>query len=112
MTGGSLLLLMLLVSSASLLLQGAALILLLHQHPVAGTERLATRGYVRTAACRVADAVVYVTVAAVQMAGARVNGGDLTPEALVIFSGVQLLWLGNAAADILTRRRLRTGGSG
>jgi secreted trypsin-like serine protease len=100
--------LMLLVSWTSLVLQGLALTHQVRQRPAAGAERLAGRGYIRTAACRVAAATVYVVVALLQVAGVRINGsGGLTPEALVIFSAVQMLWLSNAALDIAVRHKLR-----
>lgn len=112
MTGGLLLLLMLLVSLTSLALHMAALTVLWRQRPRGEAERIASRGYVRTAACRVTAALVYSCAATFQMAGARVNGGDLTPEALIIFTSVQILWLSNALADVAARRRLRNQAEG
>lgn len=108
MTNNVLLLLMLLVSWTSLVLQGAAFIHLHRQQASYEEERVAAHGYQRTAAFRVVAAAIYVTVALLQVAGVRINGsGGLTPEALVIFSGVQVIWLSNAALDIRVRRRLR-----
>jgi hypothetical protein len=62
-----------------------------------------SRGYLRTIACRVAAATAYVVVAAVQAAG----DGSLSPEALAVFTAVQVLWVGNSLADIRIRRRLQ-----
>lgn len=107
MTSGVLLWLMVAVSATSLVLQSAALAHMLRQQAASTPERLAGRGYVRTAGCRVAAAGVYVTVALLQVTGVRINGsGGLSPESLVIFSGVQTLWLANAGMDIIVRRKL------
>jgi hypothetical protein len=118
-TGGGLLLLMLLVSWSSLLLQAAALVHLVRQRAGYAAEQLAGGGYVRTAACRVAAAAVYVTVAVLDAAGVQVPGaGGVSAEALVVLTAVQLLWLSNSALDIRLRRRLKReepqdrGGSG
>ena len=108
MTGGALLLLMLLVSWTSLVLQAAAMIHLRLQRPTHEAERLAGRGYVRTAACRVLAAAVYSAVALLAVLGVRIPGaGTLGPEALLVFSGVQTIWLANSALDIRVRRKLR-----
>lgn len=113
MTGGGLLLLYLLVSWTSLVLQGAALVHLLRQRAVCRAEQVAGPGYIRTAACRVAAAAIYVTIALLQVAGARIPGsGGVTPEALVVLSAVQVLWLTNAALDIRVRRQLRKDSTG
>jgi len=105
MTGGSLLLLMLLVSWTSLVLQAAAAVHLWRQRNEPG--RLAGRGYLRTAACRVLAACIYVTVAVLQATGVQVPGaGSLGPEALVVFSAVQFIWITNSAMDIAVRRKL------
>jgi hypothetical protein len=110
MTGGTLLLLMLLVSWTSLVAQAAAMIHLWRQRARTAVEELAGRGYVRTAACRVTAAVVYVTVALLAATGVQVPGaGGLSPEALVVFTGVQGIWLVNSALDIRIRRRLARG---
>jgi hypothetical protein len=107
LTGGGLLLLMLLVSWTSLVLQAAAALHLWLQRASSTAERLAGHGYVRTAACRVAAAAVYSAVALLAVAGVRIPGaGTLGPEALIVFSGVQMIWLANSALDIRVRRRL------
>lgn len=109
MSGGSLLLLMLLVSWTSLMLQGAAAVHLWRQRNEPG--KLAGHGYARTAACRVLAAVIYVTVALLQVLNVRVPGaGSLSPEALVVFTAVQFIWIVNSAMDIRVRRRLTRGG--
>ena len=101
---------MLLVSWTSLILQGIAAVLLWRQRNDPG--RLAGHGYLRTAACRVLAAAIYVTVALLQVLGVQVPGaGDLSPEALVVFTVVQILWFLNSAMDIRVRRQLR-GGAG
>ena len=108
MTGGALLLLMLLVSWTSLLLQAAALVHLWRQQASYAAERLAGHGYVRTAACRVLAACIYVTVALLDATGVQVPGaGALGPESLVVLTLVQAIWLYNTALDIRLRRRLR-----
>lgn len=107
MTGGSLLLLMLLVSWTSLLLQAAAAVHLRRQHASYRAEQLAGRGYIRTAGCRVLAAMIYVTVALLQVTGVHIPGsGGLSPEALVVFCAVQLIWITNSALDIAVRRKL------
>lgn len=112
MTGGGLLLLMLLVSWTSLVLQSAALVHLLRQRGTYQAERIAGRGYVRTAACRVAAACIYVTVALVQATGNTTARAGLTSEALIVLTVVQGIWLLNAGLDIRLRRKLRNGTSG
>lgn len=108
MSGGILLLLMLLVSWTSLLLQSAAAVHLWRQHASYEAERLAGHGYVRTAACRVGAAAIYSTVALLAILGVRIPGaGTLGPEALVVFTGIQLIWLGNSLLDMRIRRQLR-----
>lgn len=108
MPGGALLLLMLLASWSSLVLQGAALLHLLGQRAAYRAEQLAGGGYVRTAACRVAAAAVYVTVAVLDAAGVQVpGGGGVSAEALVVLTAVQFLWLVNSALDIRLRRKLK-----
>jgi len=106
-TGRALLLLMLLVSWTSLVLQSGALVHLRRQHASYAAEGLAGRGYVRTAACRVLAAAVYSAVALLDIIGVRIPGaGTLSPEALIVFSGVQAIWLVNSALDIRVRRQL------
>lgn len=107
MTGGALLLLMLLVSWTSLVLQAAAMLHLRRQRASQEAERLAGHGYVRTAACRVLAACVYVTVALLDAVGVQVPGaGTLGPESLVVLTVVQAIWLCNTAMDIRVRHRL------
>jgi hypothetical protein len=106
-TGGALLLLMLLVSWTSLVLQAAAMIHLRRQRAACAAERLAGHGYVRTAACRVLAAAAYSAVALLAVLGVRIPGaGTLGPEALVVFTAVQGIWLANSALDIRVRRGL------
>lgn len=106
----SLVLLMLLVSCTALLLQTLAMVHLIRQRASYKAEELAARSYVRTVACRVMQACIYVAVASLQAADVHVLGiGGVGPETLVILSGVQLMWLVNSALDISTRRHLRAG---
>lgn len=117
MTGGALLLLMLLVSWTSLILQAAAMVHLWWQRATYAAERLAGRGYVRTAACRVLAACIYSAVALLAVLGVRIpGGGTLGPESLVVLTVVQAIWLSNTLLDIRLRRKLRdddpTGGNG
>jgi len=103
-----LLILMLLVSWTSLVLQAAALGCQRAQRASYRAERIAGRGYVRTAFCRVLAAVIYVTVALLQLAGVQISGaGTLSPEALVVFTTVQIIWITNAGLDVRARRQLR-----
>jgi hypothetical protein len=101
-----LVLVFLLVSSLSLASQAAALARLSARRPGTRAEALAGRGYIRTVACRVLAATVYTVVAAVQLAGA----GTLSAEALIVFTAVQGLWIGNSLADIRVRRALAQAG--
>lgn len=108
MTGGVLLLLMLLVSWTSLVLQSAALLHLRRQRSTYTAEGLAGHGYVRTAACRVLAAAIYSGVALLAVLGVRIPGaGTLGPEALLVFSGAQMIWLVNSVLDIRVRRQLK-----
>lgn len=103
----ALLLLMLSVSGASLLLHSAALTHQLRQEASSAAVRWVERGYVRTAACRVVAASVYVAAAALQVAGVRFSGyGSLSTEALIIFTAVQGIWVANSIMDIRIRMRL------
>jgi hypothetical protein len=102
-----LLILMLLVSWTSLVLQAAALAHQIAQRASYRAERIAGHGYVRTAACRVMAAMIYVTVALLQLSGVQINGGGtLSPEALIVFTTVQIIWITNAGLDIRARRQL------
>lgn len=93
------------VSCTGLILQMLAFIRLAVQRAASPVERLVGDGYLRTVACRVLAATVYVAVAAVQLAGA----GTLTGEALIVFTSVQILWQLNSLADIRIRRKLNEG---
>ena len=95
----------LLVSCISLAFQAAAFARLITRRPRTPVEGLVGGGYTRTVGCRVLAATVYVAVAAVQLAGA----GTLTGEALIVFTAVQGLWVGNSLLDIRIRRTLTTG---
>jgi hypothetical protein len=98
---------MLLVSWTSLLLQLAAAVHMWRQRAVGAAVRLAGHGYARTAACRVLAASVYCTVALLAVVGVRIPGaGTLSPEALVVFTGIQVIWGVNSALDIRVRHRL------
>jgi hypothetical protein len=90
------------VSCVSLMLQVLAFTRLAVQKAASPTEKLVGDGYLRTIGCRVLAATVYVVVAAVQLAGA----GELTAEALVVFTAVQILWQLNSLSDIRIRREL------
>lgn len=107
MSGGTLLLLMLLVSLTSLILQTVALANQLLERSRSETENIVRRGFVRTAGCRMLTASVYFSAALLQTIGVPIPGsGGLTPEALVIFTGAQLVWWYNAAMDLHARRKL------
>lgn len=97
-----LVLVFLLVSCLSWVFQVLAFARLLERRARTATEELAVSGYLRTVACRVLAATVYVVVAAVQLAG----DGTLSFEALVVFTAVQTLWWVNSLLDIRIRRRL------
>jgi hypothetical protein len=97
-----LVLLFLLVSCLNMVLQIMAFARLLAHRARTPVEELVGGGYLRTVACRVMAATVYVVVAAVQLAG----GGTLTAEALIVFLLVQLLWQLNSLLDIKIRRAL------
>lgn len=99
--------LMLIVSAASLVSQVVAIIALRHREAVHPAERTAGRGYARTVASRIGLAVMYVTIAALAVAGVQVPGsGGLSPESLIVFTGVQVVWLANSCADVAALRRI------
>lgn len=105
----NLVLLLLLVSCVSWVFQAAAFARMAAGRPGGHAEGLIGRAHLRTVGCRVLAATVYVVVAAVQLAGA----GTLTPEALLVFTSVQGLWITNTLLDMRLRRTLtRTGGPG
>ena len=102
------LLVMLLVSWSSLLLQGFAAAHLWKQHSTYRAEKLAGHGYVRTAACRVLAASIYSAVALLAVLNVHIPGaGALSPEAVFVFTGVQIIWLTNSLLDIKVRSKLR-----
>jgi hypothetical protein len=97
------------VSCVSLVFQVLAFTRLVAQRAATPVEELVGGGYLRTVACRVLAAVIYVVVAAVQLAG----DGSLSAEALAVFACVQLIWVSNSLLDISIRRTLgRTGRPG
>jgi hypothetical protein len=98
----SLELVFLLVSCLSLMLQVLSYVRLVAQRARNDAEEIAGGGYTRTVLCRVLAATVYVVVAAVQLAG----DGSLTPEALIVFSSIQVLWQLNSLQDIRVKRQL------
>lgn len=97
-----LVLIFLLVSCLSLMFQVLAFIRLAARRAATPVEELVGGGYLRTVACRVLAATIYVVVAAIQAAGA----GSLSAEALIVFTSVQLIWQLNSVLDIRIRRRL------
>lgn len=104
-----LVLVFLVVSCVSLAFQVLAFTRLAVQRAATPAEELVGGGYLRTVACRVLAAVIYVVVAAVQLAGA----GTLSPEALIVFTAVQAIWQANSLMDIRIRRALgQAGGRG
>jgi hypothetical protein len=64
-------------------------------------------GMLRTAICRVIAAAIYVCVGVVTLIAQQA----LPVLALVVFSFVQLMWQGNAFADVRLRRDLTDGDS-
>jgi len=92
----------LIVSCLSLVLQVLAFVRLAVQQAGTPMVELVAAGYLRTVGCRVLAATIYVVVAAVQLAGE----GSLTPEALIVFTAVQIIWQLNSLADITVRRKL------
>jgi cobalamin biosynthesis protein CobD/CbiB len=95
----------LLVSCLSWMFQLLAFIRLAARRARTPTEELVSGGYLRTVACRVLAATVYVVVAATQLAGS----GTLSAEALVVFTSIQLLWQLNSVMDVRIRRSLSRG---
>ena len=92
----------LLVSCLSLVFQAAAFVRLAGRRARTPVEQLVSTGYLRTVACRVLAAAIYVAVATVQFAGA----GTLSAEALIVFTLVQIIWQVNSLLDIGIRRKL------
>jgi len=95
----------LLVSCLSLVFQLLAFIRLAARRARTPAEELVGGGYLRTVACRVLAATIYVVVAAIQFAGA----GTLSAEALIVFTSVQVIWQVNSVLDIRIRRSLSQG---
>lgn len=69
---------------------------------VGRAARLARRGLIRTVACRILAAVVYIGVAVVTV----VARPALPVVALAVFTGTQLLWQLNSLLDVRLRRDL------
>jgi hypothetical protein len=97
-----LVLVFLLVSCLSLVFQVLAFARLTAQRARTPLEELVGGGYLRTVSCRVLAATIYVVVAAIQLAG----DGTLSAEALIVFTGVQGIWITNSLMDIRIRRQL------
>jgi hypothetical protein len=102
----SLVLVFLLVSCVSLVFQVMAFGRMAVLRARSPAEELVGGGYLRTVACRVLAATIYVVVAAVQLAG----DGALSAEALIVFTSVQAIWVTNSLLDIRIRRNLQSGG--
>lgn len=96
----------LLVSCLSLVFQLLAFIRLAMRRARTPVEELVGGGYLRTVACRVLAATIYVVVAGIQFAGS----GTLSAEALIVFTSVQALWVCNSLLDIRIRRTLHQPG--
>lgn len=92
----------LLVSCLSWMFQLLAFIRLAARRARTPTEELVGGGYLRTVACRVLAATIYVVVAATQLSGS----GTLSAEALIVFTAVQVIWQVNSVMDIRIRRSL------
>lgn len=92
----------LLVSCLSWVFQAAAFARLAVRRARTPVEGMVGTAHLRTIACRVLAATVYVAVAAVQVAG----DGTLSAEALIVFASVQTLWISNTLLDMRLRRRL------
>lgn len=90
------------VSCLSLACQVLAFTRLAAQRAATPVEELVGAGYLRTVACRVLAAVIYVAVAVAQLSG----DGSLSAEALVVFTSVQAIWQANSLMDIRARRAL------
>lgn len=93
-----------LVSLVTLAVQTGALLTLLFRWPIAGTgtDSMVHRGLLRTSICRVVAAVGYVITGSVIL----ISRDALPVLSLSTFTGVQLLWILNAFADVRLRRRL------
>jgi hypothetical protein len=89
------------VSCVSFTLHSTAMVKLARDRAQSPTEKIASAGYVRTVACRVAAAATYIVVASLQLAGVA----NLT-ETTLVFTCVQGLWLANSLGDIRARARI------
>lgn len=93
----------LVVSLVSLLIQAFALGRLRAWPATRGNDTAVYRGLLRTSVCRVVAAGLYVLLGTASL----LTGTTLALLlALSVFTGVQLLWWGNATADVRLRRRL------
>jgi hypothetical protein len=92
------------VSLVSLAIQSGALLTLLFKWPIASTGPASRihRGLLRTSICRVVAAVGYVVTGSVIL----ISRDALPYLSLSTFTGVQVLWIVNAFADVRLRRRL------
>jgi hypothetical protein len=92
---------------ASLVIQLTALVRLRSQRHATRTAMAPAvyRGLLRTSICRVAAAAGYVTLAVVA-ATTALSAPGLAVASLSVFSGTQLLWMGNAVFDVRLRRSL------
>jgi hypothetical protein len=93
------------VSAISLVVQLLGLSRMVPEKPIVDTaivQRLVRQGMIRTAACRVLAAIAYVALSTFLLLY-----GDVFPIAsLLVFIAVQVMWQGNALADVILRRRL------
>jgi hypothetical protein len=62
------------------------------------------RGLVRTAVCRVAVAVLYLSIAVATLVGHSLSDA----AALAVFIAIQLVWQANSVADVRLSRRQDT----
>lgn len=95
--------LFLVVSAVSLVIQGASLRRLYHWPEIGGhTQNLVYRGLLRTSACRVLAALLYVGMGIATL----LARSTLPVMALSVFTAVQMLWQANAVADVRLRHKL------
>jgi hypothetical protein len=91
------------VSAVSLLIQVAALRRLYRWPEIGGhTQNVVYRGLLRTSACRVLAAMLYVAMGIATL----LARSTLPVVALSVFTAVQILWQANAFADVRLRRDL------
>lgn len=103
MTEFVLAILFLAVSVESVIVQGRSLWKILQwRYEDTGDHRLVHGGMLRTATCRVIAASIYVCVAIADLIAQQ----TFQVLALVVFSFIQLLWQGNAVADVRLRQEL------